>query len=63
MGIGKKNAYLKSIENNIMAKRVGSGLPNIQKKTLQILNIFYPISQSEQKLIALYFVYLDNLNF
>jgi type I restriction enzyme S subunit len=54
-------AYLKSIENNIMAKRVGSGLPNIQKKTLQILNIFYPISQSEQQLIALYFIYLDNL--
>lgn len=35
-----------------MRLRVGSGLPNIQKKDLEALSVDYPISQEEQQKIA-----------
>ena len=35
-----------------MRLRVGSGLPNIQKKDLEALSVEYPISPEEQQKIA-----------
>ena len=35
-----------------MRLRVGSGLPNIQKKSLESLQIHHPIDTNEQKAIA-----------
>lgn len=54
-------ASLKSKETLIMSKRVGSGLPNIQKSALQCLDVFYPTSNAEQQQIAEYFGQLDSL--
>lgn len=54
-------AFLKSKETLIMSKRVGSGLPNIQKSALQCLDVFYPTSNAEQQQIAAYFDNLDAL--
>lgn len=43
---------LKFNQSKIMRLRVGSGLPNIQKKDLEALSVDYPISQEEQQKIA-----------
>ncbi|MFM5332730.1 restriction endonuclease subunit S [Aeromonas veronii] len=43
---------LKFNQSKIMRLRVGSGLPNIQKKDLEELSVDYPISQEEQQKIA-----------
>ncbi|MDG6855658.1 restriction endonuclease subunit S [Glaesserella parasuis] len=43
---------LKYNEENIMRLRVGSGLPNIQKKTLKSFSLSYPQDISEQQKIA-----------
>lgn len=43
---------LKFYQSKIMRLRVGSGLPNIQKKDLEVLSVEYPISQEEQQKIA-----------
>jgi len=43
---------LKFNQSKIMRLRVGSGLPNIQKKDLEALSVDYPISQEEQQNIA-----------
>ena len=51
---------LKLIEPQIMALRVGSGLPNIQKSRLQEVEITFP-REEEQKKIGAYFEKLDNL--
>ena len=51
---------LKYIEPSIMALRVGSGLPNIQKSRLNEVNIVFP-SKEEQRLIGDFFTDLDNL--
>jgi type I restriction enzyme S subunit len=51
--------YLKANENKIMALRVGSGLPNIQKSALEKFEIKIPIL-SEQKKIVLALESLSN---
>ena len=51
---------LKLLEPQIMALRVGSGLPNIQKNRLQEVEITFP-KEEEQKKIGQYFSNLDNL--
>ena len=43
---------LKSVENKIMKLRVGSGLPNIQKKDLNRFRLTIPSIENEQKAIA-----------
>lgn len=52
-------AYLKGIENEIMKKRVGSGLPNIQKSALLNLTVAYPTNPKEQKAIGEFYSLLD----
>ena len=52
-------AYLKGREHDIMSKRVGSGLPNIQKKSLQDFIVFFPFNGDEQHLLGLFFFSLD----
>lgn len=51
--------YLKSEELNIMATRIGSGLPNIQKKDLSRFKVKVP-SLSTQQRIAIPMDALDN---
>ena len=53
-------SYLKGIESLIMSKRVGSGLPNIQKRALADIAVCYPQVTEEQEKIAQYFRSLDN---
>ena len=43
-------SYLKYKENNIMNLRVGSGLPNIQKKDVLIYPVVLPIPSEQQKI-------------
>lgn len=43
---------LKFNQSKIMRLRVGSGLPNIQKKDLESLSVEHPISREEQQKIA-----------
>ncbi|MDE1475682.1 restriction endonuclease subunit S [Xenorhabdus bovienii] len=43
---------LKFNEAKIMRLRVGSGLPNIQKKDLEAFSIYYPLNMHEQQKIA-----------
>lgn len=43
---------LKFNETKIMRLRVGSGLPNIQKKDLEAFSIYYPLNMHEQQKIA-----------
>lgn len=43
---------LKFNETKIMRLRVGSGLPNIQKKDLEAFSIYYPLNMNEQQKIA-----------
>jgi len=52
-------SFLKNNEASIMSKRVGSGLPNIQKKSLTDFLITYPSLKEEQQKIASYFCNLD----
>ena len=52
-------SYLKGIEVFIMSKRVGSGLPNIQKKSLAEILVYYPSNPVEQERIANFFLNLD----
>ncbi len=52
---------LKFIEPQIMALRVGSGLPNIQKNRLEEVNILFPSDLEEQQKIGSYFRQLDHL--
>lgn len=54
-------SYLKSIETFIMSKRVGSGLPNIQKTSLQEIIIRYPQSKERQETIGDFFILFDDL--
>jgi type I restriction enzyme, S subunit len=51
--------FLKSIEVDIMKLRVGSGLPNIQKKDIEIVSIKIPSSEEQQK-IAIILTIADN---
>lgn len=44
--------FLKANEKFIMALRVGSGLPNIQKKSLEKFEVHYPDKEAEQVRIA-----------
>ena len=46
---------LKSQENLIMAMRVGSGLPNIQKSRLGEVDVSYPKMKEQSKISALLF--------
>ena len=50
--------YLKYNELRIMELRIGSGLPNIQKKELEKFPILYP-SENQQKVIGYFFSQLD----
>lgn len=50
--------FLKNNEKNIMKLRVGSGLPNIQKKDINNLNIVFP-SFKEQIQISNYLIAID----
>ena len=49
---------LKYKQNEIMALRVGSGLPNIQKKDLEMYQVCYP-TKKEQEQIEAFFRYID----
>jgi type I restriction enzyme S subunit len=51
--------YLKSQEKSIMALRVGSGLPNIQKRDLERIEVQYPDCQ-RQKEVATTLTLLSN---
>ena len=53
-------ALLKKKESSIMALRVGSGLPNIQKTALSDVDLDAP-SPSEQQKIGTFFKHLDML--
>jgi len=53
--------FLKFSETSIMALRVGSGLPNIQRSALEELPVLYPLQIEEQQTIGGYFLVLDNL--
>lgn len=50
--------FLKSKEKSIMALRVGSGLPNIQKDSVSSIDVCYP-AREEQKRIGSFFSMLD----
>ena len=52
--------YLKGIETKIMALRVGSGLPNIQKAAIDGVDIIFPL-EDEQKSIGQFLTKLSNL--
>ena len=52
--------YLKGIETKIMALRVGSGLPNIQKTAIDGVDIIFPL-EDEQKSIGQFLSMLSNL--
>lgn len=54
-------SYLKSIEAFIMSKRVGSGLPNIQKTSLQNIIVRFPKSEEAQESIGSFFTLFDTL--
>lgn len=45
--------YLKSQEKNIQALRVGSGLPNIQKKDLERFKIQFPNYEEQEKTVKI----------
>lgn len=51
---------LKFNQSKIMRLRVGSGLPNIQKKDLEALSVEYPISPEEQQKIAAVLIAADD---
>lgn len=43
--------YLKTKEADVMALRIGSGLPNIQKKDIEKFTISYPSLQSQKQFV------------
>jgi len=51
--------YLKKIESEIMRKRVGTGLPNIQKQEISNIKVYLP-SLEEQKKIASFLGEIDD---
>ncbi|WP_086334124.1 restriction endonuclease subunit S [Campylobacter vicugnae] len=53
-------SFLKAKQQKIMALRVGSGLPNIQKNTLSNISISIPNSEEQEK-IGAFFSKLDKL--
>ena len=44
--------FLKCNESKIMNLRVGSGLPNIQRKMVEAFPVYYPVDIKEQRRIA-----------
>lgn len=42
--------YLKNMEKEIMAMRVGSGLPNIQKDSISDIKVFYPSKKGQERI-------------
>ena len=42
--------YLKNMEKEIMAVRVGSGLPNIQKDSISDIKVFYPSKKGQERI-------------
>ena len=52
--------YLKGIESQIMALRVGSGLPNIQKSAIAEIDVAVP-KNNEQKCVGQFLTKIDNL--
>ncbi len=46
--------YLKYCENSIMKLRIGSGLPNIQKKDLAAFKIFLPKKERQKQLVSIF---------
>ncbi|MDF9399984.1 restriction endonuclease subunit S [Vibrio sp. 1180_3] len=44
--------YLKFSERRIMSLRVGSGLPNIQKKAIESVSVLYPSEVEQQKIAS-----------
>ncbi len=53
--------YLKAKENKIMALRTGSGLPNIQKSTLEKFEIKIPEDSTQEKIISILDSFLNKL--
>ena len=51
--------YLKFHQDDIMAMRIGSGLPNIQKKDLERFQVVVPETQIQERYTVL-FVAVDN---
>ena len=51
--------YLKANESRIMKMRIGSGLPNIQKKSIESIPILLPDNQTQQKL-SYFFNLIEN---
>jgi len=45
--------FLKAHEKHLMSLRVGSGLPNIQKKDVQNLNVFYPFLDQQETIASI----------
>ena len=54
--------YLKYNQDNIMKLRVGSGLPNIQKNTIENFNIVEPLLDEQQKIAEVLTVCDDEIN-
>jgi type I restriction enzyme S subunit len=52
--------YLKFHQDDIMAMRIGSGLPNIQKKDLERFQVVVPETQIQERYTVL-FVAVDNI--
>ncbi|ATF54202.1 restriction endonuclease subunit S [Morganella morganii] len=44
--------YLKHNEQRVMSLRVGSGLPNIQKKAIESVPVLYPSEREQQKIAS-----------
>jgi type I restriction enzyme S subunit len=44
--------YLKYSEQNIMSLRIGSGLPNIQKKDIEKYEVIYPNYNNQIKIVS-----------
>ena len=53
--------FLKNHEEQLMALRVGGGLPNIQKKDISEFEVVYPLSSDEQKKLVSFMSEIDNL--
>ena len=54
--------YLKYNQDNIMKLRVGSGLPNIQKNTIENFNIVEPLLNEQQKIAEVLMACDDEIN-
>jgi type I restriction enzyme S subunit len=51
--VGYLYHYLKNKEKKIMELRVGSGLPNIQKKELERFEVRYPSQEKQQEIVRI----------